>query len=385
VQEILIQAHRSKHSSLEPRALLFGITRHVAYRWIASHQQEQAALAAQQREAADEEPYPSAEDEWQAAERRGVVRASIDELPDQLRDVFVRVEVDEMSMPDAAKDLGIPVNTGYTRLHHARTRFAELLRRLLKRRRIEQGDLAPVALLAASPDADAQRSTVASTQPDPAQAPSTEPPTRSAPKPAHRPTVAPAQRALSSSFSPSWLPHLPWGAAEVLLLGGAVAVSLVVLPPEPDPPAVVAEPEAPTALPAPLSAAPLPPEPQPSPGPLTVTGSSPEPPPSSAPPAPAPVASIVPSAHASSGPSSHTATRDAGPSLPRSDGAWARDIAKLALAGDRAAAAAELAAFRKAYPNSTYITRLESMVAHGPGPASGDAPAPPSTGVPPGD
>ena len=74
VQEILIQAHRSKHSSLEPRALLFGITRHVAYRWIASHQHEQAALAAQQREAAEAEPYPSPEDEWQAAERRDHVR-----------------------------------------------------------------------------------------------------------------------------------------------------------------------------------------------------------------------------------------------------------------------------------------------------------------------
>ena len=334
-QEILIQAHRSKHSQLEPRALLFGITRHVVYRWIATHQHEQAALAAQQLQSPDEEPHPSAEEEWQAAERREVVRASIGELPDMFKDVFVRVEVAEMSMPEAAKDLGIPVNTGYTRLHLARARFAELVRRLLARRRIGKEDLAATALLAGSTSDDA-----------------------------HRHAAAP-------SPAPSWLPHLPWGATEALLLGGAFTVSLVVMPLEPDAPAVVAEPAAHSALESPTTAAP-PPPPELSAGPQSATGSAPaadpsiprDAPPLSTPAPSAPHARPTGTGTPSSGPSSQAAIR--------SDGAWARDIAKLALAGDRAAAAAELAAFRKAYPNSTYITRLESMVAHGAKPAPGE-------------
>ena len=43
VQEVLIQAHRSKGSALEPRALLAGIARHVVFRWIARREHERRA------------------------------------------------------------------------------------------------------------------------------------------------------------------------------------------------------------------------------------------------------------------------------------------------------------------------------------------------------
>ena len=362
VQEVLIQAHRSKHSLLEARALLFGITRHVVYRWIASYQHEQAVLASHEHQAAEDDAHPSAEDEWQAAERRDVVRASIEELPDIFRDVFVRVEVEEMSMPEAAKALGIPINTGYTRLHLARARFSELLRRLLARRRIDKEDLAlPVLLAGVSDGEDASRTTSVSTEP-PA------PPSPDAPP---KPTL-PRLPALRH------LPHLPWGATELLLLGGAVAVSVAVSPPEARRPDVVAEPHIATTSATPSIAAPSvsdapplitpPPSDHPAP-PDSSRASAPEPPSdssrASAPDPPSAPSTVASTTVAPTAPPSPRPTSPAAPSSPstiRSDGAWARDIAKLALAGDRAGAAAELAAFRKAYPNSTYITRLEAMV-----------------------
>src|SRR4051812_18317821 len=46
VQEVLIQAHRSRASALEPRALLSGIARHVVFHWISKREHERAALRA---------------------------------------------------------------------------------------------------------------------------------------------------------------------------------------------------------------------------------------------------------------------------------------------------------------------------------------------------
>jgi len=141
VQESLIQAHRSRGSTLEPRALLFGITRHVVFRWIARRAHERAVMKSKADEVAEEPAQPSAEQDWQAAERYRAVHDSIDELPGIFKDVFVRCEIDEMPMAEVARELRIPVNTGYTRLHLARARFREAIRRHLARRRLHPDDL----------------------------------------------------------------------------------------------------------------------------------------------------------------------------------------------------------------------------------------------------
>ena len=53
----------------------------------------------------------------------------------------MRCEIDEVPMAEVARDLGIPVNTGYTRLHLARARFAEAMSRFLARLRLRGGAL----------------------------------------------------------------------------------------------------------------------------------------------------------------------------------------------------------------------------------------------------
>ncbi len=85
--------------------------------------------------------YPSAEEQQQEAERRAAVQEAIDALDPIFRDVLVAVELDERPMPDVAADLGIPENTGWNRLHIARARFAEAVRRILARRRLQPGDI----------------------------------------------------------------------------------------------------------------------------------------------------------------------------------------------------------------------------------------------------
>jgi len=141
VQEVLIQARGSEGSPLEPRALLFGITRHLVFRWISKREHERGVMQSRAGEVAGEPTQPSAEQDWQARQRHEAVHACVEELPDIFREVFVRCQIDELPMAEVACDLGIPVNTGYTRLHLARARFAEAVCRHLARRRLSKDDL----------------------------------------------------------------------------------------------------------------------------------------------------------------------------------------------------------------------------------------------------
>jgi len=141
VQEVLIQAYRSQESTLEPRALLSGITRHLVFRWISKRERERGVMQSKAAEVCVEPAQQSAEQDGQARERHEAVHACIEELPEMFRQVFVASEIDELPMAQVAKDLGIPINTGYTRLHLARARFAEAIRRYLARRRLDKDDL----------------------------------------------------------------------------------------------------------------------------------------------------------------------------------------------------------------------------------------------------
>lgn len=136
VQDVLVQAHRSRDSVLEPRALLFGITRHVVFRWISKREHDRGALRSRAADGVEEPTQQSAEDDWREAERKAVVRAAIEEIPPPFRDVFVCCEIDDMPMREVAKGLGIPANTGYSRLRLARARFAESIRRHIARNRL---------------------------------------------------------------------------------------------------------------------------------------------------------------------------------------------------------------------------------------------------------
>jgi DNA-directed RNA polymerase specialized sigma24 family protein len=72
---------------------------------------------------------------------RPAVACSKTGLDKRLRHVFVRCELEGATVPAVAKELGIPVNTGYTRLHLARERIPGLVLRLLKRNKMTKDDV----------------------------------------------------------------------------------------------------------------------------------------------------------------------------------------------------------------------------------------------------
>jgi RNA polymerase sigma-70 factor (ECF subfamily) len=78
-------------------------------------------------------PVPAPAPEPDAALERvraaAIVRAALDKLPFKQREVFVLYELEEIEGAEIAAMPGIPVNTVWTRLHHARKRFQQLVRK----------------------------------------------------------------------------------------------------------------------------------------------------------------------------------------------------------------------------------------------------------------
>jgi RNA polymerase sigma-70 factor (ECF subfamily) len=63
---------------------------------------------------------------------RPVLEKAIDDLPDDFRAVFVLRAVEEMSGAETAACLGIPEETVKTRLHRARGRLQEAVRKSIE-------------------------------------------------------------------------------------------------------------------------------------------------------------------------------------------------------------------------------------------------------------
>jgi DNA-directed RNA polymerase specialized sigma24 family protein len=132
VQQALIEAHRSRPSRLDVRALLYGITRHVVLSWKARCRAERRFLTLLRE--CTPATLRSPEEEYMAAEMCGAVRVAAAELPPLFREVFVRAEIREAPMPEVAADLSLPLSTGYTRLFKARLHFARTIQRMTKGR-----------------------------------------------------------------------------------------------------------------------------------------------------------------------------------------------------------------------------------------------------------
>ena len=64
-----------------------------------------------------------------------IARRALEALDDDKREVFVLARVEEMSAPEIASVLGVPVNTVYSRLRAARLSFEAAVRRLAARER----------------------------------------------------------------------------------------------------------------------------------------------------------------------------------------------------------------------------------------------------------
>jgi RNA polymerase sigma-70 factor (ECF subfamily) len=82
----------------------------------------------------DDEPgragEPDAEQALVQRQREQLVARALDAIEIDRRAVFILHELDEEPMPSVVETLGIPLNTGYSRLRVAREEFTAALRRL---------------------------------------------------------------------------------------------------------------------------------------------------------------------------------------------------------------------------------------------------------------
>jgi RNA polymerase sigma-70 factor (ECF subfamily) len=141
-QEVFITAHR-RLSAFDPtrgsaRSWLYGIARNTArhhHRW--ARRRDPQRLAAVDAEVADPGADPEA---WIArVEVAEVVEHGLAKLDQRRREVFVLHEIEGLSAPEIAELLGIKVNTVYSRLARARTRFRAAVARHKARERGSHG------------------------------------------------------------------------------------------------------------------------------------------------------------------------------------------------------------------------------------------------------
>jgi RNA polymerase sigma-70 factor (ECF subfamily) len=141
-QEVFVIVHKSlaafEHRS-SIRTWLFGIARNLAYRHRRALGRRISVAPGQEWavDAAHDETARSAHDLAERSEAARVLDALLEAMDDEKREVFVLVELEEMSMPEVADAIGINLNTAYTRLRAARKQFEEVLVR--HRARVARG------------------------------------------------------------------------------------------------------------------------------------------------------------------------------------------------------------------------------------------------------
>lgn len=133
VQDVFLVAHRKLaefegRSSL--RTWLFGITRKVAR----DHRPRRGAETLQHDDvdalpASDGSPLMSVE----RAQSAQLLQKLLDQLEDERREAFILIDLEGLSVPEAAEALGVNLNTLYSRVRAARQDLGQALARLRAR------------------------------------------------------------------------------------------------------------------------------------------------------------------------------------------------------------------------------------------------------------
>lgn len=131
VQEIFMVIHARLGTLREPASLrswIYGIVR----RTVSDHHRSQRTRAAFGSTLAAEadlrQPSPQTPlDLTEQSDQVKVLQSLLDELDPAKREVFVLAELEELSVPEIAEALEIPLNTAYSRLRLAREAFEQRL------------------------------------------------------------------------------------------------------------------------------------------------------------------------------------------------------------------------------------------------------------------
>jgi RNA polymerase sigma-70 factor, ECF subfamily len=126
--DVFLVVHRqlALFDGRNPKSWLFAIAQRVAWHYRRAVARRRTDPLRDDDVQVDATAHPD-----QSQERRealAVVQHLLDGLPDDRRAVFILSELEQMSMPEIAKVLSIPLNTAYSRLRLARRDFSRRLR-----------------------------------------------------------------------------------------------------------------------------------------------------------------------------------------------------------------------------------------------------------------
>jgi RNA polymerase sigma-70 factor, ECF subfamily len=137
VQEVFIVIHARLHTVYHPKALrswIYGIARRTVSTYHRSRRVKEASGAAL---AVEPNAQPLARTPLDLVEQNDQVKllfSLLEELDEPKREVFMMAELDELTVPEIAEILELPLNTAYSRLRGARHAFEEALARHSARR-----------------------------------------------------------------------------------------------------------------------------------------------------------------------------------------------------------------------------------------------------------
>jgi RNA polymerase sigma-70 factor, ECF subfamily len=136
IQETFIVAFKKRETfdgRSTHRTWLYGIASRLALRHRRSLGRWLRALGGFADEPAEIVVAPDRESAIDRERARTVVEDVLAKLPFKHREVFVLYELEELEGADIARMLDIPINTVWTRLHHARKRFQDAMRKRIRR------------------------------------------------------------------------------------------------------------------------------------------------------------------------------------------------------------------------------------------------------------
>ncbi|MBN2196943.1 MAG: sigma-70 family RNA polymerase sigma factor [Polyangiaceae bacterium] len=131
VQDVFIVIHSRIHTLEQPESLrswIYGVVR----RTVSDHRRSQRVRLASGHALASETDAPCAVTPLDVAAQNEKVKllfSLLEELDVSKREIFMMVELDELTVPEVAEILQIPVNTAYSRLRAARQAFEQALAR----------------------------------------------------------------------------------------------------------------------------------------------------------------------------------------------------------------------------------------------------------------
>jgi RNA polymerase sigma-70 factor (ECF subfamily) len=136
VQDVFLVVHR-RLADFEARAQvttwLFGIVLRVAQSYRRSAMRRRARLTDAPSHEVEQVPSTGVESPADRLERReasALLHRLLDELDDDKRAMLVCVELEQMTVPEAAESLNLNLNTAYGRLRAARAAFNEAVARM---------------------------------------------------------------------------------------------------------------------------------------------------------------------------------------------------------------------------------------------------------------